>query len=137
MSRVPATSSSTRKIYQRYGDKLLFENLSFDLPRGKRLGIMGPNGCGKTTLLRILATAPRHGAGGHLVFPAPRSAPQDSRRRKVGHAGRLARRRPHPNRTEDRDLLGSFGLHGEIVEQPVKLCSGGERARAASPRPHR
>src|SRR5207249_1929963 len=35
-------------------DRPLFQNLSFTLPRGRRLGIMGPSGSGKTTLLRIL-----------------------------------------------------------------------------------
>src|SRR5262249_55569051 len=43
----------TEDLSKRYGDKPLFENLSFDVQRGKRLGIMGPNGSGKTTLLRI------------------------------------------------------------------------------------
>src|SRR5262249_59155325 len=35
-------------------DQPLFEHLTFDLPRGKRMGIMGPNGSGKTTLLRCV-----------------------------------------------------------------------------------
>ena len=37
-----------------YGDKLLFENLSFNLPAGGIVGIIGPNGAGKTTLMRII-----------------------------------------------------------------------------------
>jgi ATP-binding cassette subfamily F protein 3 len=61
------------ELTKRYGEKTLFENLSFDLPRGKRLGIMGPNGCGKTTLLKILLGEEEPTSGlvqrGHLVFP--------------------------------------------------------------------
>src|SRR5690606_22974334 len=37
-----------------YGDRLLFENLSFRLPRGGIVGVVGPNGAGKTTLLRMI-----------------------------------------------------------------------------------
>jgi len=47
----------------------LFENVSFSLNPGERFGLVGPNGCGKTTLLRILAglEAP---TSGHLIHPA-------------------------------------------------------------------
>ncbi len=42
------------KLTKAFGDRLLFENLSFDLPRGGIVGVIGPNGAGKTTLFRII-----------------------------------------------------------------------------------
>jgi energy-dependent translational throttle protein EttA len=48
-----------------YGDNLLYENLSFNLPKGGIVGIIGPNGAGKTTLFRIL-TGQEHPDAGEL-----------------------------------------------------------------------
>ena len=123
-------------LTKRYGDKVLFENLSFDVKRGQRLGIMGPNGCGKTTLLRILLGDQEPTAGevqrGHLVFPGY----LDQHLKLLPEHEPLLRAvwpEPDPSLTEQkmRNLLGSFGLHGETVEQPVRELSGGERSRAA------
>ncbi len=126
----------TEDLTKRYGEKVLFENLSFDVKRGKRLGIMGPNGSGKTTLLRILLGEEEPTSGlsqrGHLVFPGYLDQ----------HLGQLDPEKsvvravwPDDDATQTeqkmRDLLGSFGLQGETVEQPVKSLSGGEKSRAA------
>jgi len=46
-----------------FGDKLLFEDLSFSLPRGGLVGIIGPNGAGKTTLFRMITGAETPDAG--------------------------------------------------------------------------
>ncbi len=123
-------------LTKRFGDKLLFENLSFDILRGRRVGILGPNGCGKTTLLRILLGEEPPTSGkvqrGHLVYLGY----LDQHLKMLDDEKTLLRAvwpEDDASQTEQkmRDLLGSFGLQGEIVDQPVKSLSGGERSRAA------
>lgn len=124
------------EISKSFGQHQLFQNLSFDIQRGKRVGIMGPNGCGKTTLLKILLGEEQPTAGkvhrGHLVQLGYldqhlKLLPEDK------SVIRAIWPEPDESLTEQkmRDLLGSFGLHGELVEQPVRQLSGGERSRAA------
>jgi ATP-binding cassette subfamily F protein 3 len=124
------------ELSKAFGSNVLFSDLSFAVKRGQRLGIMGPNGCGKTTLLKILLGDEPPTSGevqrGHLVFPGYldqhlKLLPDDE------PVIRAVWPEPDPEHTEQkmRDLLGSFGLHGEIVYRPVKQLSGGERSRAA------
>jgi ATP-binding cassette subfamily F protein 3 len=117
-------------------DRPLFKDLTFDLPRGRRLGIMGPNGSGKTTLLRVLLGEEEADSGtvqrGHLV--------------ELGYydqqlltlpADKPVIRAVWPDADPDaeeqamRDLLGRFGLMGDQVYQKVGALSGGEKSRAA------
>jgi ATP-binding cassette ChvD family protein len=51
-------------VRKSFGDKLLFEDLSFDLPKGGIVGIIGPNGAGKTTLFKMIMGAAEAGRGG-------------------------------------------------------------------------
>jgi ATP-binding cassette subfamily F protein 3 len=123
------------EISKRY-DRPLFEKLSFTLERGKRLGIMGPNGCGKTTLLRILLGEEEPDAGtverGHLV----EFGYYDQQLRTLDGT-KSVMRAVWPNDDADageqamRNLLGRFGLTGDQVYQTVDQLSGGERSRAA------
>ncbi len=119
-----------------FGDNVLFRDLNFTIKRGSRIGIMGPNGTGKTTLLKILL-GDLEPTGGHiqrgaLVFPGY----LDQHLKILDENESVLRAiwpEPDPALTEKtmRDLLATFGLAGEIVEQKVSLLSGGERSRAA------
>jgi ATP-binding cassette subfamily F protein 3 len=117
-------------------DRPLFQNLSFDLPRSRRLGIMGPNGSGKTTLLRVLLGDEEPDAGtvqrGHLT-----EFGYYDQQLKILPADKPVIRAVWPDDDPDaaeqpmRDLLGRFGLTGDIVYQQVGALSGGEKSRAA------
>jgi ATP-binding cassette, subfamily F, member 3 len=117
-------------------DRPLFEDLSFSLPRGRRLGIMGPNGSGKTTLLRVLLGDEEADRGkvqrGHLVH----FGYYDQQLKTLNPDLPVIRAvwpEADPDAAEQtmRDLLGRFGLMGDQVYQRVGALSGGEKSRAA------
>jgi ATPase subunit of ABC transporter with duplicated ATPase domains len=66
-----------------YGERLLFDGLSFRLPPGGIVGIIGPNGAGKTTLFRMLTGAERPDAGTVRVGPTVKIAYVDQSRDKL------------------------------------------------------
>ncbi len=117
-------------------DRPLFKDLTFMLKRGQRLGIMGPNGCGKTTLLKILLGEEKADRGdvkhGHLVEYGYYDQhlhsldPEKTVIRAVWPADD-----PDANEQAMRNLLARFGLGGDQVYQSVGKLSGGERSRAA------
>ena len=44
-----------RGLSKRFGEAVIYDNFDLDLPRGKLISIFGPNGCGKSTLINIIA----------------------------------------------------------------------------------
>src|SRR5690606_4438905 len=65
--RLGAQVIEAHNISKAYGDKLLFENLSFALPQGGIVGIIGPNGAGKTTLFKLITGQEKPDAGEFTV----------------------------------------------------------------------
>jgi ATP-binding cassette, subfamily F, member 3 len=117
-------------------DRPLFSDLTFMLKRGQRLGIMGPNGCGKTTLLKILLGQETADKGtvqvGHLVefgYYDQHLKALDGTKTVIRAAWPFDDN--EANEQAMRNLLGRFGLVGDIVYQTVDKLSGGERSRAA------
>ena len=117
-------------------DRPLFRELTFDLKRGQRLGILGPNGSGKTTLLRILLGDDKPDSGtaerGHLV----EFGYYDQQLQSLDGDKSVMRAiwpEDDADATEQgvRNLLGRFGIVGDVVFQQVSKLSGGERSRAA------
>jgi ATPase subunit of ABC transporter with duplicated ATPase domains len=119
---------------QAYGGPPVFEDVSFAVERGERLLVMGLNGAGKTSLLRILAgrTVPsageyRTGFGVSLGYYA-----QEHEGIRAGETV-LAHMREASDAPEvdQRNLLGMFGLSGEIAFQDAGTLSGGEKTKLA------
>jgi ATPase subunit of ABC transporter with duplicated ATPase domains len=121
-----------------YGGPPVFEDVSFDLGRGERMLVLGLNGAGKTSLLRILAGATDANIGnfewGYQVnvgYFAQEHDTLDSHQSLLWHMRRELPAGSPLTETQLRALLGMFGLQGEKVFQESGSLSGGEKTKLA------
>ena len=122
-----------RGLAKRFGDKRLFENLSLHIRKGERVFILGENGCGKTTLFRILTGGMAQDRGeydyGANVMVGYFDQMQQNLDLSKTAINEVWDAFPNLSQTEVRSALASFLFKGEDVFQPLSKMSGGERAR--------
>ena len=120
-----------------YGERLLFENLSFDVPPGAIVGIIGPNGAGKTTLFRAIVGQETLDAGALLLGASVQLAYVDQTRENLDSAksvweelsGGQDSIQLGDRAMNSRAYCARFGFSGSDQQKKVGALSGGERNR--------
>ncbi|HSU63307.1 MAG TPA: energy-dependent translational throttle protein EttA [Burkholderiales bacterium] len=120
-----------------FGEKLLFENLSFRLPPGGIVGIIGPNGAGKTTLFRILTREIKPDSGKLKVGETVKLSYVDQSRDDLDAkktvweeiSDGLDHVQVGAYSTPSRGYVARFNFRGADQQKPVGELSGGERNR--------
>jgi ATP-binding cassette ChvD family protein len=119
-----------------YGDKVLFDDLTFSLPRGGIVGIIGANGAGKTTLFRMIAGKEKADGGSLLIGDTVQLAYLDQTR-ELNDANTVYKEVSEGNdviqvgkrEMQTRAYLAQFNFKGADQQKKVKDLSGGERNR--------
>jgi ATP-binding cassette subfamily F protein 3 len=129
---ISAEIARAENLVKRYGDVVLFSGANFLIEGGEKIGIIGPNGCGKTTLINILMGADTDFEGFARLGPWV----------KYGYIGQeitfrdenatireeiIARK--EMKEEEMLRYLSNFQFYGDEVEKKIKVLSGGERVR--------
>jgi ATP-binding cassette ChvD family protein len=126
-----------RGLRKGYGDQLLFDDLSFSLPRGGIVGVIGANGAGKTTLFRMIAGQEKPDAGTLRLGETVALAYVDQSRESLSPdksvweeiSGGQERMRVGEREIHSRAYVGSFNFRGPDQQKRVGSLSGGERNR--------
>jgi ATP-binding cassette ChvD family protein len=125
-----------KDLAKAYGDKVLFDSLSFSLPRGGIVGVIGPNGAGKTTLFRMIVGEEKPDAGSLKVGETVQLAYVDQGRdldsSKTVYdevSGGSDTIQVGKREINTRGYLSSFNFKGSDQQKTVDKLSGGERNR--------
>jgi ATP-binding cassette ChvD family protein len=135
--RLGSTVIEATKLSKGFDDRLLIENLSFDLPRGGIVGIIGPNGIGKTTLFKMIVGEEQPDSGTLRVGETVQLSYVDQSRSGLdpdknvweaisdGLDYIMVGKREMPSRA----YVSTFGFKGPDQQKRVGVLSGGERNR--------
>jgi len=124
-------------ISKAFGDKLLYENLSFKVPKNAVVGIIGPNGAGKTTLFKLLAGLDTPDQGTVRIGDTVKLAYVDQSRDSLNGDNTVFKEISGGTDTmlvgkqeiSTRAYCGWFNFKGSDQQKLVKFLSGGERNR--------
>ncbi len=124
-----------KHVSKSFKDVTIVENTGAEIDRGDKIALIGANGKGKSTLLRIIAgTEPFEGKRewGHNVVESFYAQHQlEALNQNNDVLEELKEARSGKNDLELRSLLGAFLFSGDTVEKKIKVLSGGEKARVA------
>lgn len=126
-----------KDLRKAFGDKLLFDGLSFKLPRGGIVGVIGPNGAGKTTLFKMLMGKEKPDAGELRVGDSVKMAYIDQSRETLDGnksvfeeiSGGSDLIELGKRKVQSRAYVAGFAFRGTDQQKRVKDLSGGERNR--------
>ena len=125
-----------KELSKAYGDKVLFENLSFNLPRGGIVGVIGPNGAGKTTLFCMITGKVKPDSGSLKIGETVTIGYVDQDRALEGAksvweviSDGLDKIKLGKIEVNSRAYCGRFNFGGTEQQKKVKDLSGGERNR--------
>lgn len=118
-----------------FGDKTLFQHVDFEIKRGEHVAIIGDNGTGKTTLLKILNEVVSPDTGSFTLGTNVEIGYYDQEHH-VLHADKtlfeeISDAYPHLTNTEIRNVLAAFLFVGDDVFKLIRDISGGERGRVS------
>jgi ATP-binding cassette subfamily F protein 3 len=123
----------TKNLKMRFGDNVLFSGANFEIENGDKIGIIGPNGCGKTTLLKLFTGEIKPTSGSLTKSKVLKPGYFDQ-----GHLSlnpdydpimELQSMDSTMHEFDAKALLGRFLFKGDIVNQRISKLSGGEKAR--------
>jgi ATP-binding cassette ChvD family protein len=135
--RLGSNVLDVRELVKGYGDRLLFEGLSFSLPRAGIVGVVGPNGVGKSTLFRMIVGEEEPDAGDLVLGDTVRISYVDQARSGLDPrknvwelvSDGLDHIKVGSFEMPSRAYVASFGFKGPDQQKPAGVLSGGERNR--------
>lgn len=135
--RLGAKVIEANGVSKAYGDKLLFENLSFSLPQGGIVGIIGPNGAGKSTLFKLITGQENADSGNFEVGETVKLAYVDQEHDALDSdktvyqiiSGGNELMKLGNREVNSRAYVSKFNFAGSDQEKKVGVLSGGERNR--------
>ncbi|MCX6029672.1 MAG: energy-dependent translational throttle protein EttA [Chloroflexi bacterium] len=124
-------------VSKAYGDRILFENLTFQLPPGGIVGVIGPNGAGKTTLLKLITGAEQPDSGALRIGETVKLGYVDQSRDTLDDeksvweeiSGGEETLTLGSRKVNSRGYASSFNFRGGDQQKKVGTLSGGERNR--------
>jgi ATP-binding cassette ChvD family protein len=125
------------KVAKSFGENLLYDDLTFNLPKGGIVGIIGPNGAGKTTLFKMIVGEESPDGGKLTVGPTVKAAHVDQNRDALSPEKSIFEEVTGGTdyimlgnrKVASRAYVARFNFRGPDQQKLVGTCSGGERNR--------